>query len=180
MTAYITNVQCLLEQDKPRLKTRRAAHFTCFFVAVYVQNPYLSKIYIYIDKQKQTKKPHQPKEMPLAKWSCSSPCFFGDITDSSSAPSHPSHPSLQQALHEAHGEEVPGHVQHQSPVSEARPVAQDLRRDARPAFSQGNAEELTDAGDATEEAFLEVVTSGWGRKIGILVHQNCVNPNVSS
>ena len=85
---------------------------------------------------------------------------FCDITDSNSAPSHPSHashPSLQQALHEAHGEEVPGHVQHQSPVSEARPVAQDLRGDARPAFSQGNAEELTDAGDPTEEAFLEVV-----------------------
>ena len=74
--------------------------------------------------------------------------------------SHPSHPSLQQALHEAHGEEVPGHVQHQSPVSEARPVAQDLRGDARPAFSQGNAEELTDAGDPTEEAFLEVEKSG--------------------
>ena len=77
-----------------------------------------------------------------------------------SHPSHPSHPSLQQALHEAHGEEVPGHVQHQSPVSEARPVAQDLRGDARPAFSQGNAEELTDAGDPTEEAFLEVEKSG--------------------
>ena len=65
-------------------------------------------------------------------------------------------PSLQQALHEAHGEEVPGHVQHQSPVSEARPVAQDLRGDARPAFGQGQAKELTDAGNATEEALLEV------------------------
>ena len=70
---------------------------------------------------------------------------------------------LQQTLHEAHWEEVPCHVQHQSSMPEARPVPQYLGWDAWPALGQGDAEELPDAGDATEEALLEVppLTISW-------------------